>query len=286
MVEENPQDSRNPRVTAAQRQQVYKVRSPQFMQNVQKVTQFEPENKCDDCVYMKLELKPIETRTLIPLKTEVNSLELFLTLNFNWQEENIYGGTIRFGIKRGTLKITLTNCRSLIEHRKLGKKLETKIVVDTEIKEVKNNKKLSSLSISLKEFVKGQLGFESQNGKEKTQKFETTKCQVSTKGSPDKPSWDFGVEDDSPCLIGAIEEILATLEVTPNPCTSTIEARFTTFSKHISVEHLDGIVLQNFGQDIRQSQNKRKTLDEVFIKNVVLKSKTQPYLSKQELRHG
>ncbi|MCT7968932.1 hypothetical protein NG799_21715 [Laspinema sp. D1] len=247
------------------------------MQNVQNVNQFEPENKCPDCVFMRLELESGRIEGL--LKKEVKSLNLFLTLNFNWQEEEIKGGTIRFGVKKGTLKITLNNCTSAYKSRKFVKKLESDIEVETVIKDANEHKISPSISISLKEILKGQMGLESKHNREESHKFKTTVCQISAKGSENKPTWDFVVEDGHPCLIGGIVgETLAELEITDNPC--MIEAGFATSSKNISVENVDGIVLKNL------SQNKRKTLEEILIKKFVLNSKTQPYLSKQELRHG
>ncbi|MGL4499123.1 MAG: hypothetical protein ACRCU2_08675 [Planktothrix sp.] len=255
------------------------------MSNVQNVNQFEPENKCPDCVFMRLELEPIETKTGIWImsKSEVKSLNLFLTLNFNWQEEKIWKGKIRFGINKGTLSLTLINCISPYESRNFLGKLDEEFSVETETKN-SNNYKASlsgsgSLSPNPKEikFQTG-LGVEGQYNREENHKFKTTARQISGKGSENNPKWDFEVKDDNPCLKGSIERnILTNLKINDNSC--IIEAIFTADKESLSIEGINGI----WG-NTKISKNKTAIITE-FVLHVILKPKLHPYLSKQELRH-
>ncbi|MGL4498655.1 MAG: hypothetical protein ACRCU2_06290 [Planktothrix sp.] len=247
------------------------------MPKVPKVHQFKPENKCPDCVFMKLELEPVETPTLNPLKKEVKSLQLFLTLNFSWQEEKISGGIIRFGIDRGTLSLNLSNCSSLYQFRNFVKKLEEEILIEKQNKYSDNQKNSLNSSISATE-VKSQIGLDSQRHREEINKLKTTVCQVSGKGAENNPSWNFEVKDGSPYLIGGIfKEVLARLEIDSNPC--VIEAVFTTSIKNLYIEGVDGI------WPTKISRNK-KAIIEKFLVRRLLEPKTQPYVSKQDLKHG
>ncbi|MCT7992446.1 hypothetical protein [Laspinema olomoucense] len=258
-------------------------RSSQFMQNVQKVNQFEPENKCPDCVFMRLEIKPVETKTGIPLmnKTEVNSLELFLTLNFSLQkEEEIFSSKIQFGIKTGTLRLTLTNCTSPYEARHFIQELQPEILLERETKYSDNYKTSLNSSLSPTD-IKAQVGSDSQQHKEEVNKFKTTICQVSSTGSENNPAWDFQVGNGNSCLRGKIgkegeKPLLATLKINNTPC--LIEAIFTT--EKLNIEGVKGMMWDNK----KISNNRTAIIAEAYLQRR-LGPKFQPYLSKQELRY-
>ncbi|MGL4502773.1 MAG: hypothetical protein ACRCU2_27165, partial [Planktothrix sp.] len=188
-------------------------------------------------------------------KTEVNSLELFLTLNFNWQEENIGKGKIRFGINRGTLILTLTNCTSPYESRNFLKELEQEVLVETETKNSNNEKKSFSGSLSLSpnpkeiKFQTG-LGVDGQHNREENHKFKTTALQVSGKGSENNPKWDFEVKDGNLCLKRSIvKKILAILEITQTPC--IIEAIFVTSLNNLEIEGIEGTLFKKISPNQR-----------------------------------
>lgn len=61
----------------------------------------ESHNQCPDCLTMNLET--------IPVAESSSEFELYLTCEFNQQQENILDGKIKFGIRGGELKLTFKN---------------------------------------------------------------------------------------------------------------------------------------------------------------------------------
>ncbi|MGL4501648.1 MAG: hypothetical protein ACRCU2_21440 [Planktothrix sp.] len=247
------------------------------MQNVQNVNQFEPENKCPDCVFLKLEISPVETKTMGLFKKKSDKIiQLLVTLSFNQQEEKIGFGTIRFGIKRGSLFLKLDDCLIPYEYRNLNDEFQTNFQIERQIKSSNKNKTSSNSSLALQE-IKAQVGSDREEISEETNSLKFNTYQVSTKGSENSPVWDFEVKTGEPCIKGTItKKELAKIEIKNIPC--SVNAVFTAPVREVYLEGVDGIWISEI------SRNKRAILERRIIKNY-LHPKFQPYLSKQELRH-
>ena len=65
----------------------------------------ESHNQCPDCLSMELEA--------IPLPSSPDEFELYLTIKFNQQQENILNGKVKFGLRGGELKLSWENASML-----------------------------------------------------------------------------------------------------------------------------------------------------------------------------
>lgn len=234
----------------------------------------EPENKCDHCVFMKLESSPIKEGWLRDRR--IKAIELLLTISFNEQEEKILFGKIRFGIKRGSLNLALTNCKSLYENRSFNDELQPNVPVQREDKSSKKQKQ-SYASSSSPKGLGAKIGSEREESRERTDKINFNMSQVSTKGDEANPKWDFKVKTGKPYLEGTIvKEALATLAVDAVPC--KIEATFTASLRELYIEGIEGIWPDKI------SDNKKAVIERWIVRNF-LEPKFKPYLSRQELRY-
>lgn len=91
-----------------------------------KMPQPEPENRCPNCLYMKLE----------DILVQAKQKDLHLTIIFNEQWEPFLNGRIKFGLKGGELKLRLENGDIPEESRNLTGLLE--LSVESETGEIKN----------------------------------------------------------------------------------------------------------------------------------------------------
>ncbi|MGL4503822.1 MAG: hypothetical protein ACRCU2_32475 [Planktothrix sp.] len=248
------------------------------MSNVQKVKQqFKPENKCRDCVFMKLELSPVETKTIFGFKKKSDKIiQILITLSFNQQEEKLSLGKIRFGIRRGSLSLQLENGLVPYEHRNFNDEFQTDFQITRQIKSSDKIKKLFNLLFGVKE-TKGQIGSEIEESSEETDSLKFDIHQISTKGSEDFPAWDFEVKTGEPYIKGTItKKELAKIDIQDIPC--SINAIFTVSLGEIFIERVDGLWSKKI------DRNQEIILDRLIILHL-LKPKLQPYLSKHELKH-
>lgn len=86
-----------------------------------KMPQPEPENRCPNCLYMKLE----------DILVQAKQKDLHLTIIFNEQWEPFLNGRIKFGLKGGELKLRLENGEIPEESRNLTGFLELSIESET-----------------------------------------------------------------------------------------------------------------------------------------------------------
>ncbi|NER39028.1 MAG: hypothetical protein F6J93_34585 [Oscillatoria sp. SIO1A7] len=234
----------------------------------------EPENKCPSCVFIKLESSRIKEGWLWDRQTK--AIELFLTVSFNEQEEKILGGAIRFGIKRGTLSLALTNCRSPYENRGLNDILQHNLLLERYKRSSNEEKRSSGFSISPNK-ISAKIDSELEKALERTDKIKFDTHQVSTKGSEANPIWDFQVKTGEPCLKGTIpKEVLAILTVDDVPC--KIEATFTASLRELHIEGIEGL----WPGEI--SRNKMAVMERWIVRHF-LEPKLEPYLSRQELKY-
>lgn len=84
--------------------------------SVSNMLQPQAQNKCPDCLYIKL--------VGISRSAKLAQIDLYLTINFNEQWENIFGGRVKFGLKGGELRFGLNNAVMPYESRELAGSLQ------------------------------------------------------------------------------------------------------------------------------------------------------------------
>lgn len=230
----------------------------------------EPDNKCPDCLYMKLEGFPVSRESQDDLEfwqtsTQIQQIELHLTLNFSEQWETLQQGCIKFGLKGGELRLKLENGEVPYENRELVGSLELYLY-----KEQQQQGSGEQKGIKVDSSLNG-----SQNRDRTSDRFAVTICQVTTKVSEENPVWIFEEESGKPVLKGLLDRTkLATINVMALPC--RIEATFEVSQRDVCLTDAREL----WPPDI--SRNKRAVLDRLIIQHL-LEAKFQPYLSRAEL---
>lgn len=240
------------------------------------VPQPEPENKCPECLYMKLDLDPVEPEKFLDIANRKRNFELYLTINFNEQWEPLIGGRIKFGLKGGELRLRLENSRSPHKLRKLTGRLQDALQIERNEKE--GTERQGGAEASLAENrVGAKINLGGKESGERTDKFEFTACQVTTKGTETNPVWSFEERAGEGVLKGLLsEQKLATLNGTAKQC--YVEATFEVSNRDVHLTDAEGL----WPQDI--SRNKLAVLYEVLAR-FLLNNKLKPYLSRAELRY-
>lgn len=239
--------------------------------------QLKPENRCPDCLYIKL--------TVTPKQAAINQIDLYLTINFNEQWQNIIGGRVKLGLKGGELRLKLHNGTMPYESRGLTGSLAFSIEKTRQKQAGRKTQsgikaELSNVAVvpamSAKAEVKASAGTE--QTQEVTDEFQFTTCQITTKGSEENPAWAFAVKTGEPVLKGLLKNaLLGTLNVKAKPC--LVEATFEVSKRDIYLTDAEGL----WPSDI--SRNKRAVLERALALHL-LQSKFQPYLSRVGLCYG
>lgn len=235
-------------------------------------SQPQAQNKCPDCVYVKL-----TGRFKLSPATQI---ELYLTINFNEQWENIIGGRVKFGLKGGELRLKLKNGTIPYESRELTGSLE--LSLQKKRVEQEGNKAQTEIEAVFSDVVatpaagvKTKMKTEQTQGK--TDEIHFFVCQVTTKGDEEKPAWAFAVETGQLVLKGLLKQaLLGTVNVKAKPC--WIEATLEVSKRDIYITDAEGL----WPPDI--SRNKRAVLERLIAWRL-LESRFQPYLSRVELRY-
>ena len=238
-------------------------------------------NNCPDCLYMETAGNPKFRSS----ETAARQVELYLTINFNEQWEELPGGYVKFGLRGGELRLSLK--RGVIPYQ--SRSLAGRLVLDIE----KERQSQSSSSVqrhrqaSVEASVKDKLEQTAkisdmskvENISSQSNKFTVTSCQITTKGTPTDPAWVFEVQTDDPILKGLLSgERLATMSLSGS--TWEIKAVFEVLTlKDVIITEADGPWLRN------ASPEKRTSL-ELGLAKLFLKSKLRPYISQMELRYG
>ncbi len=253
-----------------------------------KKPQPEPENKCPDCLYMKLEGIPVQPDSedyfdVWQASTQTLQIDLHLTINFNEQWEALKGGRIKFGLKGGELRVKLENSEIPYESCALTGSLE--LSLQTGKQETKASKDKNSVDVrprALNSSVNGsttkaQASLSTDQRFQRIEQLSGTICHVTTKVSEENPAWVFEEEMGEPVLRGSLNRAkLATLNVTALPC--RIEATFEVSKRDVCLTDAEGL----WPADI--SRNKRAVLDRLIIQRL-LEPKLKPYLSRAELHY-
>ena len=237
----------------------------------------EPENKCPDCLFMQLTGEPLDSKQWFQQQRVLEKIELKITLNFNEQWQELPKGRVKFGIRGGELRLTLTNGKIPYPDRKWNKKFDPSIPRKRQTKISQKEKGSGKASASSSGDVKAELTGDSENISETIDTFPVSTAQVTTKGSEEEPVWAFEALTGEPILKENLtQEKLATVTVEKMPC--EIRATFEVAERDLYFSDAEGVWPSNI------SRNKRASIERLLVR-WLLKSKLQPYLSRQRLRY-
>lgn len=250
------------------------------------------DNKYPDCLYIQLtgslaQLDKSSQPFEFNLQSQINQqaaelIDLYLTIRFGIQRQQLAGGTIAFGIKSGVLRLKLRNGRISSELQELAGSLELSLQQERQAQEV--HQKQKGTEVSLSDFLLFLAGnkTEAQENKpiepksDPAEKFQFTPCQITIQASEQYPAWHFEEKMDESVLKGILKNAkLATLNVIAKPC--YIEATFEVSKRDIRLIEAEGLWPPNI------SRNKRVILERLILLRV-LEPKFKPYLSRQELQ--
>lgn len=234
---------------------------------------------------MKLEAIPVlpEKSGLFkrqPKSTDIEKIDLLLTVNFNEQRELLFGGRMKFGLKGGKLSIKLENGQILPESRDLGVSIELPVQKQKEKRQQGEGEEQSEMAAA----AASQPGDRANPNTEKptkptrrTERSQFATFQVTTKGSQEHPIWVFQANRGEPVLKGFLKNVkLGTLQITAKPC--RVEAVFVVSPRDIHMTEVEGLWPPNISK-------KRRVVIERAIVRRFLRRKLKPYLSRQELRY-
>ena len=252
-----------------------------MQQSLPTSSQPEPENKCLGCLFMKLEgilVAPEQPTTsqLQPKSATTEQINLYLTIQFNEQRELLIGGRIQFGLKGGKLKIKLKNAEIALESRKLDG------VIELFTQNQRQQQQGCEIQTSIKASLNGSQPIVKTNpdknyAEGKTNKFQSSVCQVTTSDSNKDPTWVFEVIRDEPVLKGLLKNVfLTTLNVKAKPC--CVEATFEVSPQDVYMTEAEGLWPENMSRT-------RITVIERAIARRFLEGKLKPYLSRHELQY-
>lgn len=250
------------------------------MQPFPKSSQPEPENKCPDCLYLKLEGIPVQSDSheyfdVGWASTQTQQIDLHLTIKFNEQWQALKEGRIKFGLKGGELRLKLENSEIPDDTRNLAGAIE---LVEQNYQPQEKLDFEKKLLDSRRPF-----NFTVNTNQAKELKSPVTSqtpisfCHVTSKVSEENPAWVFEAEISEQVLKGSLHQAkLATLNITALPC--RVEATFAISKLDLSLTDAEGL----WSSDI--SRNKKAVLERLIIQRL-LEPKFKPYLSKAELHY-
>ena len=250
------------------------------MTKITPILELERENKCPDCLLIELKGICQQQKWKLPLPSsksvDIEEIELHLTINFNEQWEALPKGRIKFGIRSGELRLRLENGKIPLERRELNDPFEVAVQKDRQNQEGSENQ--SSVEASV---AKGEPGVKATRSEKrtagKTDKFQFTACQITTKGAEETPAWVFEVATGEPVLKGTLtNQKLATMNVTAKPC--EVKATFEISPRDVRITGAEGPWLANLIPE------KREALD-IGLAKLLLKHKLRSPLSQVHLRH-
>lgn len=246
----------------------------------------EPENKCPNCLYLKLDgipVQPVSQDSLDfwPTSTHAQTIDLYLTIHFNEQWESLQEGRVKFGLRGGELRLKMENSEIPYESRQLIGSFELspqsqKPKGRTYQKEI-NTRPHTENTVARGKPTQAQVNLGQGQGSEGTEQFPVNICHVMTKISEENPTWVFEEEMGGLVLKGVLEQVkLATVNAIAFPC--RVEATFEVSKRDVCLTDAEGL----WPPDI--SRNKKAILARLIIQRL-LEPKLKPYLSRAELHY-
>ena len=252
------------------------------MQKVPVITA--PVNKFPDCVFLKLNgdyckedsghnvnqfLSIFETSD----RNQENNKDLMslkLSIRFGEESIKVLGGSIRFGLKRGELRLNLSNAIIPIETQGLTTPFQNEITLEVQRDESTEIEGGTSLGTNASLTAKTK-------GSNRIIKKSTYKTyQVVTGGTESNPVWTFTAKDHDSILKGQISNtLLGTAILSTVPC--SINASFQIRGQQdIRLTEAEGLWDRNIGR------NKLAVLEREFFLRFI-SPKLKPYLSYAEI---
>jgi hypothetical protein len=240
-------------------------------------------NRFPNCVRMELELKPILPKGLKGILKGLKGilkgaeqLDLVLSIRFGEHTEEIIGGKVTFGLRRGELRVNLNNGEVPLKNIKLADKFQTEI--ETELQEELGKEDQVGISLSDKP------GF-SASGKDTekvSEKVKYLQYQFSTEGNRNSPTWIFvAVRIEEQILQGLLQETeLATVDIKGKPC-SVVATFGVTKLGDICLTDAEWLWVRNITK-IRMAVIERAIVRNFFEDRL----QQETYLSKVELSYG
>jgi hypothetical protein len=169
-------------------------------------------NNFPDCVFVKLHSQP-EGSVQIP-----GEVDLHLTIRFGEQTIKLPNGVnVVFGLRRGELKLNLSQGRMPLERMGLTAPFQVEIGIEEQFQEGSSREASLSKEVGVK--FTGSSSF--------ADKVQYKKYQVWTKGTEIEPVWVFAAQIQDLLLSGSLkQERLGLVKVDGNPCVvaATFEA--------------------------------------------------------------
>jgi Pentapeptide repeats (8 copies) len=151
-------------------------------------------NKYPQAVWMQLEAVPVQRS-----ETDIQQLDLYLSINFNEHWEPLLGGRVKFGLQGGTLKLNLENCAIPLASRQLIGDFNLDVL--EEIQPIQNSTEV--LLTENRQQIR-----DDQNADriaEQIDRNNCTSCHVSTIGDDTNPAWIFELESGKRVLKGLLK---------------------------------------------------------------------------------
>jgi hypothetical protein len=239
------------------------------------------EVKCPTCVSIKLQGKLVqaEKQGIFNLKRQsaaTDQIKLYLTLQFNEQEQPLSVGCLKFGLTGGELKLRVENGVISLASPGLNRAFELSGTQGRQNQE--GNDATSGVTVSFKEkkpAIQGSLG--TQKIAEKAEQNPLSISQVSTQSLQENFTWSVFADQHNSILQGSLQPtLLGTLKVTAKPC--RVEAIFSVSPQDICITDATGLLPHEI------SKKKRVVLERAFVRRL-LKRKLKTYLSRYELRY-
>lgn len=242
------------------------------------------ENKCPDCIYMEIEsdtvdypqkhLKRLLSRITRTQGKKEKHLKLLLSIHFNEHWELLPGGMVKFGLRRGELRLRLEGSRIPLNSRELGVLLTTDIPTERQCQSGKEGQDGLTASINDRK-LEIKVNAETKQTSAISDSFRFINNQISIKGDETNPAWVFEVKTGEPILKGILKSaILGTLDVIEQPC--SVKATFeASLMKDSYVTDAQGIYPPNI------SKKPRAMIERALVKHL-LKKKFGEILSQAE----
>lgn len=236
-----------------------------------------PENRFPECLFFKLKKR----------EEILDRANILLTINFNEQKRDYVLGSVFFGLSGGNLYFKIKNGTIPYEYRVLkgsmDKFIKTKRVIESSGLSKVHQEKSTSGSLGIRD-TGGAISIEGktkkskgqENAKRREDEFDYTKYQITTKGSEDKPIWNFKCETGENILKGTIvDEILGGLFIQRKPC--FVDAIFIATQRDICITYA-----QNFWS--KNITNNKKSIIKLIIRKRIMKE-IKPYLSRDQISY-
>jgi len=220
----------------------------------------QPENRFPDLVFLKL-------NGISSIKSNIRQIAMTMTLRFGEQCLVTPAGKVRFGLKRGELKLKLIDGTMALEH--MG--LTTPFTIEIGVEEQKEEGGETEINIA----TSG--GMKARSIKKAGIKTTHKTYQCHTGGTEKDPIWIFHAETENPpILLGQLtEESLGTVKPAKIPC--QIKATFEVSGQSaLYLIESEGIL---WAKDLER--NKTAPLAILFFKQFI-QPKLKPYLSQIE----